>query len=586
MICGASNHETPYNPPMDTTETSRFLPADFDPSDFVNIEPRLRQLEEREIDSARALQRWLMDFSQLAEAVDECGTRRSIDYSRHTNDEALEAAYMHFVEQIQPKLRPWYFKLQQKFVASPHRDALTGSMFELLGRQWQSDVELFHPRNISLLTDATKLSKEYDKLCGAMLVEYRGKQHTLQQMAVFQEEINRDVRQQTWRLSTERRLADRDAIDTIFDKLLKLRHQIAANADLDGYRDYIWRDRYRFDYTPNDCLRFGDAVAETCVPLIARLDEQRRGLLGVDTLRPWDLAVDVHQRPPLRPFAQEQIDDFVQKTHAVFKRISPDLADQFASLRQDEHLDLDSRPHKKPGGSLEWLELTRQPFIFMNAAGLQRDVETLLHEAGHAFHFLAARHEELLFARHAALEFDEVASMSMELLGCDHFDVFYDDAVDAARAKRLLLEGIVRLLPWVATIDGFQHWLYTHPGHDLAARTAAWRELLDRFYSPVVDYSGLEDTRDAMWHRQLHLFSYPFYYIEYGIAQLGALQVWLNYQNDPQGTLRQLLDAFALAGTRPLPQLYEAAGIRFAFDKATLQPLLDAVQEELSNLPD
>jgi oligoendopeptidase F len=313
------------------------------------------------------------------------------------------------------------------------------------------------------------------------------------------------------------------------------------------------------------------------------LNRLRREDLGVDRLRPWDLSVDPRNRPALRPFAEDQVPAFIDKTKAIFDRLSPALGEDFESLRTHGNLDLDSRKGKQPGGYQMSLEESKQPFIFMNAAGMQRDVEVLLHEGGHAFHFLAAVGEPLVFLRSAPMEFCEVASMSMELLGSEHFDVFYD-AADAARAKRRLLEGIIEILPWIATVDSFQHWIYTHPGHSREERAAEWLGLTERFGAKV-DWSGYEDVRRSSWLRQLHLFHVPFYYIEYGIAQLGALQLWMKAMEDPRKALANYRAALRLGGTRSLPELFAAAGIRFDFSAGTLRPLMHAVREELAGLP-
>jgi oligoendopeptidase F len=417
-----------------------------------------------------------------------------------------------------------------------------------------------------------------------MTADFRGKEYTLQQLTRFTEEPDRATRRDAWETATNRRLADREAIDEIFDHLLLLRSTIAQNAGMRNYREYCWKSLKRFDYTPDDCLQFSDAIAKTCVPVVEALDRQRAADLKLTRLRPWDLNVDPHNRPPLRPFVETEIDGFVSKTSAIFGRLNPRLKDDFESLRSSNHLDLASRKGKQPGGYQYTLEEVREPFIFMNAAGLQRDVEVLLHEAGHAFHALASRDEPLVFLRSAPIEFCEVASMSMELLGSDHFDIFYADPSSAARAKRTLIEGVIRILPWIATIDSFQHWLYTTPEAGLEARTTEWLRLLDRFGSEL-DWSGYETARAASWQRQLHLFHAPFYYIEYGIAQLGALQLWMKSRVDPRGALANYRAALKLGGTRPLPELFAAAGIRFDFSQRTLGPLMDAMMEELATLP-
>ena len=573
------------NPKPRTSNPQPFVPADFDAGNFRNIEPLCTRLLERPLESSGDLRRWLLDLAELMEQVDECESRRRIDYACHTDDEEKERAYLHFVREVEPKLKSLFFRLQKRWLDCPHRAGLDEPSEMMIGRDWAADVEIFREANVPLQTQETERNTEYGKICGAMTVDFRGATLTLQQLARYLEEPDRDTRKEAWRLGAARRLHDRERIDAIFDELLVLRGQIAANADFENYRAFAWKAKKRFDYTPDDCTAFADAVEQHCLPLVEKLDGQRRAELGLETLRPWDLRVDPRSSPPLRPFDAPDVDGFVDRTRSIFARISPGLGEQFEQLRACGNLDLDSRRDKRPGGFQASLEASKQPFIFMNAAGLQRDVDTLLHEGGHAFHYQEARHRQILFARHAPLEFCEVASMSMELLGCDHYDAFYGadepGRADAARAKRLQFEDIVRLLPWVATIDGYQHWLYTNPGRALADRTEAWLNILDRFSSRIVDWSGLEMERRSMWHRQLHLFGAPFYYIEYGIAQLGALQMWMNYRRRGDEALRDLRAAFALGGSCPLPQLFQTAGIRFDFSDRTVGPLMEELEEEV-----
>jgi oligoendopeptidase F len=560
----------------------RFVPKDLRVTDFASVEPLYQELLSRPISSRAQMDKWLADFSELTAVVDEVGSRRYIDKSCHTDDAEIEKAYMQFVEEIEPRIKPLYFELQKKYLSSPHR-AQDSPALSILERKWKADVELFREENIPLETEVVKLNADYDKICGAMMVNFRGKEYTMQQMARFSEEPDRVTREEAFRASAERRLADRGKVDDIFEKLLKLREKIAANAGMENYRQWVWKAYKRFDYTPEDFLRFADAIEKTCVPVMREMDEQRKRDLKVDRLRPWDLSVDPKNRPPLRPFAEDQVEEFCGKVRTIFDRLSPELSSDFDVLRRRNNLDLASRKGKQPGGYQCSLEEIREPFIFMNAAGLQRDVETLLHEGGHAFHCLAARNAELVFLRSAPMEFCEVASMSMELLGAEHFEVFYNEA-DANRARRTLIEGVIRILPWIATIDAFQHWIYTQPGHSPQERTAQWLSLLDRFSSQV-DWSGLEAIRESQWQRQLHLFHAPFYYIEYGIAQLGALQLWMKAKEDPRRALRNYRAALALGGTRPLPELFSAAGIQFDFSQRTLGPLMNAMGEELRRLP-
>ena len=571
---------------MTTAPVRTYVPARFDPSRFDEIEPWFGELIDRPLGSPSELEQWLLDFSELLCAIYEYRSRLNIEYSCHTDDDERERAYMHFVENIAPKLHPLYFALQKKYIDCEWRaNVETTPRMRQLGREWQADVDLYRDENVPLFTDLTRLTTDYDKLCGAMMVEFDGRTLTLQQLGRYLEEPDRKVREDAFRLMCDRRLEDRQKLDEIFDRQVALRQTVAANADCANFIDYSWRAKYRFDYTPDDCADYADSMERLVMPVIERLTAERKRLLGLDVLRPWDAAVDPRNRAALRPFDPEDVQGFVAKTRRVFDRIDPRLGEQFGELKFGRNLDLDSRKGKRPGGYQAALEESKQAFIFMNAAGVQRDVETMLHEGGHAFHFLAASAEPLVFVRHAPLEFCEVASMSMELLGDEHLGVFYEDEADAARAVRVHLEGIVKVLPWIATIDRFQHWLYANPAHSRDERTAAWLAIHDRFSSRLIDWAGLEPARDAMWQRQLHLFHAPFYYIEYGIAQLGALQVWLNYRRDRRQALGQLLEAFALGGTRPLPELFETAGIRFSFDAATIEPLMRELSGELDALP-
>jgi oligoendopeptidase F len=570
--------------PTATPPKRNFVPATINAGEWSQLEPLYRALLDRDVSSVDDLQRWLDDLSELVCVVDEEGVRRNIDRSCHTDDAAIQQRFLDFVENIEPKAKPLMFELQKKYLATPLRTQLSDQKFRLLDRNWQADVDLFREPNVALQTEETKLNNEYDKMSGAMMITFRGKEYTPQQMAKFLEEPDRATRQESWELVSKRRLADREAIEQIFERLLPLRQQIAENAGESDYRAYKWKELKRFDYTPEDCARFASAIEQHVVPLVDELDRQRQEELKLDRLRPWDLLVDPKNRPALKPFDEANVDDFVARTKQIFDRISPQLAAQFDSLRANKNLDLDSRKGKQPGGYQATLEERRQPFIFMNAAGLHRDVVTLLHEGGHAFHTLETT-EPFVYLRSAPIEFCEVASMTMELFGNEHIDIFYESSTDAARARRSQFERVVTILPWIALIDRFQDWLYTHPGHTRAQRTREWLNLSSRFTSKV-DWSGYEDVNESYWHRQLHLFHVPFYYVEYGIAQLGALQLWMKSKDDPRAALSNYRAALKLGGTRPLPELFSAAGIQFDFSEKTLRPLMNAVREELEEAKD
>jgi oligoendopeptidase F len=584
-----------------------FVPSQIDLGDWSQIAPLYDRLEAgaAQAKSAADLERWLLDWSELSAALDEEASRRNIAMTCHTDNVEAEKAYLYFVEKVEPELKPRQFALEKLYVAHPARVELlkirggnggtrgtrpseNGSSgtqpsdfrYSVFDRDVKNHVELFRPENVALETEEAKLGQQYQKLIGAQTVNFRGEEKTLVQMGRYLEEPDRALRQEAWETVAKRRLQDVDKCEEIFDELVRLRTQIAKNAGFDNYRDYIFRQKGRFDYAPKDCLQFHDAIADEIVPAVREIQNERKRQLKLETLRPWDLAVDPHNRAPLKPF--KEVGEMVSRTQKIFDQMDGELAGGFRQLQDLKLLDLDNRKGKAPGGYQSTLSEARVPFIFMNAVGLQRDVETILHEAGHAFHAQATREEDLYAYRGAPIEFCEVASMAMELLGNEFLEEFYP-VTEANRARKTHLEGIIGFFPWMAVVDGFQHWVYTHPGHTRAERKSAYLELMNRFGGEV-DWSGFEETRGYSWHRQLHIFLYPFYYVEYGIAQLGALQVWANSRRDKAKALNDYKQSLTLGGSRPLPELFSAAGCKFQFDGETIKPLIELAETELKKL--
>ena len=560
----------------------RFVPGQVDLGDWQQIEPLYDKLDARarRCASVAEFERWIIDAGELAAALDEESTKRNIAMTCHTDSAEAETAYLHFVEQIEPQLKPRRFKLDKLYLAHPLRAQLPRPRYAVFDRDTELRVALYRPENVALETGEAKLGQQYQKLCGALTVQFRGEEKTLTQMAPYLEETDRALRQEAWELTTNRRLQEAEKFEDFFEQMLTLREQMARNAGFANYLEYAFKLRGRFDYTPADCVKFHDAIESEFMPAVRELEAERRRQLGLPALRPWDLAVDPLNRPPLRPF--EQVEQMVANTQRIFDQLDGWLADGFRTMQDLKLLDLANRKGKAPGGYQATLAESRLPFIFMNAVGQQRDVEVMLHEVGHAFHTLAVQGEELHAYRTAPIEFCEVASMSMELLGSDFIETFYAPA-EADRARRIHLEETLGFFPWMATVDAFQHWIYSHPGHTRAERGTAWLALMDRFGGEV-DWSGFEAARANLWHRQLHIFLYPFYYVEYGIAQLGALQVWANSKADKAKALRDYQSALALGGSRPLPELFSAAGCRFDFTVATVEPLVKLVRRELAGL--
>jgi oligoendopeptidase F len=556
-----------------------FVPQNLDLGDWPQIAPLFDQLERRAAaaNSAVALERWLLDWSELNAALDEEAARRYIAMTCHTDNADAEKAYLHFVEHVEPQLKPRQFVLEKIYVAHPQFNHLPKARYEVFNRDVKNHVELFRPENVALETEDAKLCQQYQKLIGAQTVNFRGEEKTLVQMGRYLEEPDRARRQEAWELVAQRRLQDADQCEAIFDGLINLRTQIAKNAGFENYRDFAFRQKGRFDYTPENCFQFHDAVEKEIMPAVRKIQNDRKQQLKLGQLRPWDLAVDPQNRAPLKPFAG--VGEMVARTQKIFNHLDAELAAGFQQMQDLNLLDLDNRKGKAPGGYQSTLSEARVPFIFMNAIGLQRDVETILHEAGHAFHAQATREEDLFPYRSAPIEFCEVASMAMELLGNEFLEEFYPPA-KANRARKTHLEGIIGFFPWMATVDAFQHWVYTHAGHTRAERKAAYLKLMNRFGGDV-DWTNYEAARAFSWHRQLHIFLHPFYYVEYGIAQLGALQVWANSKANKAKALADYKNSLALGGSRPLPELFSAAGCKFDFSAKTIQPLIQLAGDEL-----
>jgi oligoendopeptidase F len=554
-----------------------YAPSNLDATDFAHLEPHYRELLTREVRSADELEQLILDRSDLDALVAECTANLYIATTRNTQDKAAENAYLSFVRDVDPKLKPVSSALDRRIATSPHADALPNARYEVLLRALRVDIELFREENIPLETELAELDQKYNQTAGRMTVEFDGQTRTMPQMARFLEENDRALRERAWRAINDRRLQDRDAIDGIFDRMVELRHRIAVNAGYPNFRDFQHRRFKRFDYTPQDCMAMHDAIERHLVPIQRRLDAERARQLGVSPLRPWDLAVDTKGRRPLRPFehAQQLVDGCSRMFHAM----GGGLGEMFDTMRAGDCLDLESREGKAPGGYQYQRQYSRTPFIFMNAAGMHRDLITMVHEAGHAFHSILSKDDPLVDYRNAPTEFAEVASMSMELLTLPYHGEFYSEE-DCRRALRERLEKFPTVMTWIATIDAFQHWIYTNPGHTRAQRTEAWRALVRRFGNDL-SWEGCDDARDAAWQRQLHLFGMPFYYIEYGIAETGAIQMWIQSRRDQRRALENYRRGLALGGSRPLPELFATAGLRLDLSANLMGELAREVDAEL-----
>jgi oligoendopeptidase F len=434
---------------------------------------------------------------------------------------------------------------------------------------------------VPLQAKVAATSQKYGTIIGSLMVEMEGKELTLQQASNYLKNTNRALREEAFIKINEARAAKADELDTLFDELIALRHQIAVNAGFANYRDYKFAEMGRFDYAPQDCFNFHEAIQKQVIPLVKVFNEKRLAALG-HALKPWDMEVDVENKPALEPFTSGL--DLLDKTIKCFSKIDDYFAYCIKTMDDMGRLDLESRKGKAPGGYNYPMAETNVPFIFMNAASSTRDVETMVHEGGHAVHSFLSKDLDLAAFKNCPSEVAELASMSMELISYDGLDAFYPDPADFNRAKQEHLEGIIKILPWIATIDKFQHWIYTNPSHTAADRKNYWLNLSKEFGTGMVDWQGLEHFQAYTWQKQLHLYEVPFYYIEYGMAQLGALSVWRNYLQDKSKAVSQYKEALSLGYTKTIGEIYEAAGVKFDFSESYIQSLMAFVSEELKKL--
>jgi oligoendopeptidase F len=561
----------------------KFLPEKFEVTTWENLKPYFDTLINTEISSVDSLMQWLHDRSELESVISEDMAWRYIRMTCYTENEEYRKAYQDFIQNIQPEIAPISDQLNKKAAASPFLEALAKKEgYDIMIRTLKKEIEIFREKNVPLYTEINTETQKYAQISGAMTITWEEKEITLQQGSVVLMSTDRAKREAIYHLISTRRLQDKETLDKLFTQLIDLRHQVSVNADFENFRDYMFRSLGRFDYTPQDCFDFHAAIQHEVVPMLNQFSQERKNALKVSQLRPWDKAVDPEGREALKPFTNGK--ELTDKTIEVFKRLDPYLGQCLSIMKSMGHLDLESRKGKAPGGYNYPLAEIGVPFIFMNATSTLRDMVTIMHEGGHAIHNFLTRDLELNDFKSTPSEVAELASMSMELISMDHWGVFFTDEAELKRAKREHLEDIIETLPWVATIDKFQHWIYQNPQHTPAERKAAWNTIFDTFADTVTDWSGLQEAKDYLWQKQLHLYEVPFYYIEYGMAQLGAIAVWRNFRKDPVKGLQGYQNALKLGYLRTIPEIYAAANIKFDFSKAYIKELMDFVRDELKKI--
>jgi oligoendopeptidase F len=559
-----------------------YLAEDFKIDTWETIQPYFEELKSREINSVEELEKWMTDRSELESVLSEDLGWRYIRMTCDTQNEEITKAFQYFVSEIDPKVAPYDHELNQKLMHSPYVNGLDQEKYRIYLRGVGRALEIFREENIPLNTEISTKQQQYAAITGAMTVTLDGEEMTLQRAADRLKRNEREVREEAWRAVQERRVQDRQKLDDLFDELLQLRNQVAKNAGFTNFRDYMFAALGRFDYTPQDCFDFHTSIEQTIVPLLTSIDEERKQQLHLDELRPWDLDVDPSGKAPLEPFKTGE--ELLDKTVQIFYKLDTYLGDCLATMRAMGHLDLESRKGKAPGGYNYPLDEIGVPFIFMNATSSLRDVVTMLHEGGHAVHSFLTREMSLNAFKHPPSEVAELASMSMELISLDYWDTFFENEDELRRAKKTHLESVLETFPWVATVDKFQHWIYEHPQHTQEERHTEWVKIFETFNHKQVSWKGLEKYKPYIWQKQLHIYEVPFYYVEYAMAQLGAIAVWKNYKENPAQGLAAYKRALALGYSVSIGEVYQAAGIKFDFSTDYIKSLADFVQGEMEKL--
>lgn len=557
----------------------KFLPENLSVKSWESIADFYNDLRDRQISGAADLRKWLLDRTELESVIQEDVAWRYIRMSCDTTNKEYSDAFNFFVSEIEPNIAPYTNELNLKLLNCPFLSEMGDQRMEIMIRNIRKQTEIFRAENIPLLSELQQKEQHFATIAGAMTINVDGKEITLQQASNYLKNNNRATRETVYLKIIERRLADNEALDQLFDELITLRHKVALNAGFANFRDYMFAALGRFDYTAQDCFDFHNAIAEEIVPLADAIHRKRVAALKIDTLKPWDLDADVTGKPGLTPF--DGSEEMMDKTILCFKDIHPFLGQCMETLRSMKHIDLESRKGKAPGGFNYPLYETGVPFIFMNSTNSLRDLVTIVHEGGHAVHSILTKDLDYVDFRSTPSEVAELASMSMELISMEHWQKFFNNQDELSRAKQQHLEKLVESLPWIAAIDKFQHWIYTNPGHSKTERKKAWHNIYKEFSGSVIDWTGQENAFDYSWQKQLHLFQVPFYYIEYGMAQLGAIAIWRNYNMEPGKTLEAYFDALKLGYTAPIGTIYSTAGIRFDFSRAYVRELADFLKGKL-----
>ena len=543
---------------------------------WEEVEPVVRELLDFQISSPEEFRSFINRVTDFFDQIEEEHAWLYIKMTVNADKEEYAKAYEEFQKEIVAKLKPYEQRIKEKIVENEH---FAPRGYEHMIKVIKNDVELFREENVPLQVKESILSRNYGTIVGNIEVDFKGEKKTLQQLSVYLRDPDRSTRELAWRKRYEGIWEVRDKLNKLFDELKEIRHQQALNVGFSNYRDYMHRLKSRFEYTPEDLYRFHEAVEKEVVPYLVERTKVRQKKLGIESVRPWDTAVDVDGKI-LKPFSS--VEEFMEKTERALKRLNSTFAERFRLMREKNLLDLENRKGKAPGGYNHTLPKTGAPFIFMNAVGQPGDVRTIFHELGHSMHSFETLSLPVFYRPHR-MEVAELASMSLELISMEYWDEFYTDPEDLKKAKIEELEGALYFLPWCMIVDAFQHWIYTNPDHTPKERDEYFAYLMDRF-NPGVDWNDLDEEKKTRWFFQLHIFEVPFYYIEYGIAQIGALAIYRNYIEDPEKTLKDYQRFLSVGCSMPVDEVYKTAGIELKFSRDYIREIVDFVAKQIEEI--
>jgi oligoendopeptidase F len=559
-----------------------FLPENLKIKAWSDLAIYFNELNARIINTENDFKKLLFDVSELQAVIDEDLAWRYIKMTIDTTKKELSDDYSLFVTEIQPNIAPESDLLNKKILTLSALSKENTNAFAIYLKNIKKEIEIYREENIALISEIQSESQRYGAIAGQMNIEYKGETITLQKASQELKNTDRKIREEVYHLVKNKRIADKEKLNDLFTKLTELRNKVALNAGFKNYRDYKFVELGRFDYNVNDCFDFHNSIKRQIKPIANQLLQERKNALGLEHLKPWDLAVDTSGKLPLKPFATGK--DLIEKSISVFTKVDPYFGECLVTMQKMGHLDLESKNGKAPGGYNYPLAETGVPFIFMNAVGSQSDMVTMMHEGGHAIHSFLSENLEITAYKNCPMEVAELASMSMELITMEYWDEFYTDKKELERAKKDQLQGLLSILPWIAIVDKFQHWIYENPTHSFTERELKWKEIYTDLSDDVVDWDGEQDALLNMWQKQLHIYEVPFYYIEYGMAQLGAIAVWKNYKENPKMAIENFKKALSLGYTENIKTIYKTAGIAFDFSENYIETLTTFINKVIKEL--